>query len=286
MKVVQSVRRMQDISSNHRRSGETVALVPTMGALHAGHLALVRRAGQVGARVVVSIFVNPAQFGPGEDLSRYPRDMEADLAALEPLGVDYVFTPDVSEVYPEGYQTRVRVAEIEKHLCGLTRPVHFSGVATVVLKLFNMCQPDFAVFGLKDYQQVRVIERMVRDLNLDVGIVRHETEREADGLAMSSRNRYLSEEERARAPVLHSMLLELAERVESGCTNAGELREAGRKRLAESGLDEEYLKVCDADTLDDVTRIESTVVIAVAVRLGAARLIDNVVVNPSKEEHR
>jgi len=284
VEIVQSVQRMREKSSKHRVEGRTVALVPTMGAFHERHLDLVRRASEVADRVVVSIFVNPMQFGPGEDLDRYPKDMEGDRGKLEALGVDTLFTPGGEEVYPEGYQTRVRVTGVEKHLCGLTRPVHFSGVATVVLKLFNMCLPDFAVFGMKDYQQIRVIERMVRDLNLDVRIVRHETVRESDGLAMSSRNRYLTPDERVRAPVLHAALREMAAAVEAGERDAASLLRRGRDRLSGAGLTVEYLNICDAFTLDDVSRVESTVVMAVAVQLGAARLIDNVVVEPGKEE--
>jgi len=282
--VVHSVDRMREISSSHRRAGETVALVPTMGALHAGHLALVRRAGSVASRVVVSIFVNPSQFGPEEDLASYPRDLQSDLAALEPLGVDHVFNPDASEVYPQGYQTRVRVTEVENHLCGLSRPVHFSGVATVVLKLFNMCLPDYAIFGMKDYQQVRVIERMVQDLNVGVEIVRHPTVRESDGLAMSSRNRYLTSDQRKRAPAIYATLKRLKNDVMTGLRDAAVILERGRRELTEAGLDLEYLNVCDAGTLDDVARVEDTVLIAAAVRLGAARLIDNVLVNPFEEE--
>lgn len=284
MEIVQSVQRMREKSSRHRMEGKTVALVPTMGALHEGHLDLVRHAADLAHRVVVSIFVNPMQFGPGEDLDRYPRDMEGDRAKLEELGVDTLFTPGGLEVYPEGYQTRVRVKDIENHLCGLSRPVHFSGVATVVLKLFNMCLPDYAVFGMKDFQQVRVIERMVLDLNLAVRVVRHETVREDDGLAMSSRNRYLEPRERARAPELYATLKAMAASIKAGEREALVLDREGRDRLAGAGLEVEYLNICDADTLDDVSRVESPVVIAVAVQLGAARLIDNVLVDPGEEE--
>ena len=206
MNVVLSVAEMSEVVDRYRRSGDTVALVPTMGALHEGHLALVREAGRHAARVVVSVFVNPTQFGPTEDFARYPRDLEGDLRKMAGLKVDQVFAPPAAEVYPPGSQTKVVVERLPQHLCGLTRTGHFPGVATVVLKLFNICRPDVAVFGMKDFQQVRVIEQLVADLNVPVRIVRGTTVREADGLAMSSRNAYLAPEDRARAVIVPTTL--------------------------------------------------------------------------------
>jgi len=282
LEVVESTAGIREYSREHRREGETMALVPTMGALHDGHLSLVEKASEVADRTVVSIFVNPMQFGPSEDLESYPRDLDADFGRLDAIGVDCVFTPDRESVYPEGFQTRVRVEGLERHLCGLSRSVHFSGVATVVLKLFNMCEPDFAVFGMKDFQQVRVIERMVVDLDLGVRIVRHETVREKDGLAMSSRNMYLTDEERGKAPTLYATLVEMAGAVATGETDAVMLAKRGRDALSSVGIDVEYLSICDVDTLEDVTTIHSVVVMATAARLGGARLIDNVIVEPGK----
>jgi len=276
--VVLSVAEMKEIAAKLRRAGETVALVPTMGALHEGHLALVREAARTSSRVVVSVFVNPTQFGPAEDFARYPRDIEGDLRKLGALKVDHVFAPDAASMYPPGgSETRVDLTRLPGHLCGLSRPHHFPGVATVVLKLFNICRPDAAVFGLKDYQQVRVIERMVADLDVPVRIVRHPTVREPDGLAMSSRNRYLSAEDRAKAPVIFATLKHLADAIARGERDAARLIELARGRISDAGGSVEYLAVADPDTLDDVAVADRPVLIAAAVRFGGTRLIDNVV---------
>jgi len=275
MQVIHSVAQMKQVSRAWSQSGLTVGLVPTMGALHEGHLALVRAARDRGDRVIVSIFVNPIQFGPQEDLARYPRDLEGDLRKLDPLGVEVVFAPDASEMYPEGFQTRVVLDRLPEHLCGLSRRGHFTGVATVVLKLFEICRPAFAVFGLKDYQQVLVVERMVRDLDLDVQVVRHPTVREPDGLAMSSRNAYLSARERRVAPEIHATLRAIRDRAASGVRDAAVLVREGVERLTRAGFEVEYLEIVDADTLDAVRTIEGPCVVAVAARLGSTRLIDN-----------
>lgn len=279
MELITTVKAMQEWAMRARLGGVTTALVPTMGALHEGHLALVREAKRHAQKVGVSIFVNPIQFGPNEDLDRYPRDLEGDLEKLRPLGVDYVFTPDVSDIYPSGFQTTVVVGRITKHLCGLTRIGHFEGVATVVLKLFNICLPDVAVFGLKDYQQVRVIEQMVTDLNIPVRIVRHPTVREADGLAMSSRNSYLTEDERRQAPIIHRTLMWMADAIRQG-KDIIEVIAEGRKAMEDAGGRVEYLCACDPDTLDDVIYVGKPVLLATAVHFGNTRLIDNELVTP------
>lgn len=280
MNVVLTTAEMRDITRNIQRSGETIALVPTMGALHEGHLSLVREAGKAASKVIVSIFVNPRQFGPTEDFARYPRDLEADLRRLATLKVDYVFAPAAQDFYPDDFQTRIDLERLPQHLCGLSRAGHFPGVATVVAKLFLVCRPDVAVFGMKDFQQVRVIEQLVKDLGLDLRIVRHPTVREADGLALSSRNRYLSAEDRTRALALSSVLRQIAEAISAGKTDPAPLIEAGRARLAEAGVDVEYLSICDADTLDDVAAVAGPVLVAVAGRVGTTRLIDNVLASP------
>ena len=284
MEVIDSVREMQEMALEWRARGYRVGLVPTMGALHEAHLSLVREAIRRADRVIVSIFVNPLQFGPSEDFDSYPRQLEEDCRKLERLGVHCVFAPDMREMYPRGFQTTVSVKELTRHLCGLYRPGHFDGVTTVVLKLFNICQPSFAVFGEKDFQQVRVIEQMVQDLNVPVEIVRHPTVRESDGLAMSSRNQYLSEEERRAAPAIYRTLELLKERIENGERDAKALVQAGRKMLEEEGLRVQDLAVCDPNTLEDVDVVDSRVLIATAAFLGKARLIDNVLATPPTEE--
>lgn len=285
MEVVRSTSDMKERAREWSRQGIPVALVPTMGALHEGHLALVRAAREHADTVVVSIFVNPIQFGPQEDLARYPRDLERDLGLLEPLGVTHVFAPEAREMYWSGFETRVVLERLPEHLCGLSRPGHFAGVATVVLKLFHLCKPTVAVFGLKDYQQVLVIERMVRDLDLDVRIVRHPTVREPDGLAMSSRNAYLTPEERRAAPELYATLRWMRDQARAGALDAAHLIRAGRERLERSGFAVEYLDIVDAHTLDSVSHLHCPCLVTVAARLGTTRLIDNVVIVSEDEYH-
>lgn len=260
-----------------RAAGEGVALVPTMGALHAGHLALVARARDGGRRVVASIFVNPTQFGPGEDFSRYPRDLEADLALLGRAGADAAWTPSVETMYPAGFSTRVAVDGLGDGLCGAFRPGHFSGVATVVAKLLGQVRPDVALFGEKDFQQLRVIERAVADLDLGVAIAGVPTLREADGLALSSRNRYLSPEERAVAPLLHRVLADIAAAARDGAAVSGPVAQ-GRARLQAAGFRVQYLAVCDARTLEPVERATPPARVLAAAHLGRTRLIDNLAV--------
>jgi pantoate--beta-alanine ligase len=279
MDLIRSPGEMQAAAQAIRAAGGTLALVPTMGALHDGHLALVRAAESLASRVVVSVFVNPTQFGPNEDLDQYPRDLLGDMKLLSALKVDVVFAPDSQAMYPAGFQTRVSVTRLPDHLCGLGRPGHFDGVAQVVLKLFHLCLPDVAVFGRKDFQQLRVIERMVRDLDVPVRIVGHPTVREPDGLALSSRNRYLSPAERRLAPLLHETLQDLASEVRGGARDVRTLVQDARARLDLAGFRVEYLNAVDPDTLDDLAETRRPLLFAIAARLGSTRLIDNELVD-------
>lgn len=263
-----------------RRAGRSIGFVPTMGALHEGHRSLIRAARGGCDHVVVSIFVNPTQFGPNEDFSRYPRPLEADLAACESEGVDTVFMPPVSEMYPAGAVTTVRVAKLTEGLCGAYRPGHFEGVTTVVAKLFNVVWPDVAYFGQKDYQQATVIRQMVRDLLIPIRIEVCPTVREAEGLALSSRNAYLKPQERRQAPVLFATLTWARERVLAGERNGAELVRQMWERIEAAGpCNIEYIEIVDADDLSPRPVITGRCVIALAVRIGQTRLIDNVVVD-------
>ena len=256
-----------------------LGLVPTMGALHEGHLALVRRARQENATVAASIFVNPTQFGPREDLSTYPRDMERDLALLEAEEVDLVYAPTPEEVYPPGFDTWIVPGALAERLEGAWRPGHFRGVATVVAKLFNVVQPDRAYFGQKDGQQLAVIRQMVRDLNLPVAVVAVPTLRAADGLALSSRNAYLTPEQRQAAPVVYRALTAAQALWEQGETDAQQLRETAQSMLTAEPLvaSVDYVSVADAVTLEEVALVAGPVMVSTAVRMGSTRLIDNVV---------
>ncbi len=262
--------------------GQTVGLVPTMGYLHAGHLALVAAARAANDVVAVSIFVNPAQFGPNEDLSRYPRDEARDLALLEAAGVDWVFLPSPTEIYPPGYQTSIEVRDVTTRLEGAVRPGHFAGVATVVAKLFNLVGPTRAYFGQKDAQQVVVIRRMVRDLNFPLELVVRPTEREPDGLARSSRNVYLSPAERVAALCLSRALRAAEAQWQAGVRDGTTLRAAMEAVLAaEPRARPDYVSVADPDTLDELTTIApgQGALASLAVRIGPTRLIDNVVLD-------
>jgi pantoate--beta-alanine ligase len=261
------------------RERPVVGLTPTMGALHAGHAALIARMAEECGVSIVSLFVNPRQFGPREDFKRYPRMIESDLALCEAAGAQIVFTPRVEEMYPEGYATSVSVAGLTARWCGASRPGHFDGVATIVAKLFAMCAPERAYFGEKDFQQLTVIQRMVTDLNLAVKIVPCTTQREADGLAMSSRNAYLSPEERAAAPRLYQALQHLAELFHAGERDGGLLLQAASSTLAASSGPQfvvEYLAVVDSQTLEPQHSARTGNRVLVAARLGATRLIDNI----------
>lgn len=259
-------------------SARSTAFVPTMGCLHAGHLALVRQARQAGEPVVVSIFVNPLQFGAGEDYGRYPRTLEADCALLAGAGADIVFAPDAAEIYPEPQRFLVQ-PPLADELCGAFRPGHFAGVCTVVLKLFNLVQPRLAVFGKKDYQQLFLIKSMVRQLNLSIEVLEGETVRAADGLALSSRNAYLSPAERAEAPRLHATLDSLRQRIEAGARDFPALEATARESLEAHGWQVDYVAVRSRATLLPPLAEERALVVLGAARLGGTRLIDNVEVD-------
>lgn len=279
MLIIETVEQMHRQSEAFRAAGQTIALVPTMGYFHEGHLELMRIAGRHADKVVVSLFVNPLQFGPSEDLARYPRDTEGDLLKARGVGVDVVYMPGVEEMYPEGFQTEVRVKRLPQHLCGLSRPGHFEGVATVVAKLFHATKPHIAVFGQKDYQQLAVITRMVADLNMDIQILGVPTVREPDGLAMSSRNTYLSPEERVSALCLKKSL-DLAEALyRQGARDAAAVREAMVSLIEGHPLTRiDYVNLCDPVTLEDLQTLGREVLVALAVRVGNTRLIDNRVI--------
>jgi pantoate--beta-alanine ligase len=262
-----------------RARGLKIGLVPTMGALHEGHASLIQRARAETGYVVVSIFVNPTQFGPREDLSRYPRPLDQDLAICGTERVDLVFAPEVATVYPPGFQTIVEVEQLQKVLCGPSRPGHFRGVTTVVLKLFNVVQPDIAYFGQKDGQQARIIQQMVRDLNIAVEIRVCPIVREPDGLALSSRNQYLDPQQRRQAIVLHRALETGKQMIEGGERDASALLERLRDLILSAPAAEiDYIAVVDADSLQPVRELGGTVLLALAVRFGETRLIDNVIV--------
>ena len=265
-----------------RRTHGAVGLVPTMGALHAGHAGLIERARRECATVVVSIFVNPLQFDRAEDLACYPRPLDADLALCEGLGVNLVFAPSADEMYPRQPQCTVSVGQMADHLCGAFRPGHFAGVATVVLKLLNVVQPDVAYFGEKDAQQLAIVRRMVADVNLPVAIASVETVREADGLALSSRNRHLSSEERGLAPALYQALRAVRASVEGGATDAAVVLAGAAATIpAGSALRLEYLEVVDPASFQPVRHITGPVVAAGALWVGRTRLIDNLLCPPS-----
>lgn len=284
MRVFQEIEQVRAAVTELRRDRRTIGLVPTMGALHEGHLSLVRAARGRCSAVAVTIFVNPTQFAPGEDFSRYPRTLEADLELCRDAGVDLVFAPSVETMYGRRPVTTVHVAGLTESLCGPFRPGHFDGVATVVCKLFQILPADAAFFGEKDYQQLKVIERMVRDLNLAIEVVPCSTVREADGLAMSSRNRYLSPEDRRRASSLSCSLFEARDLARRGERDSATLVARIRGELLASGsCTIDYVEVVEPDSLAPVAIIEGRARICVAVRIGATRLIDNVAVDIAPE---
>ena len=279
MQVIKTIREMQKWSMDRKKAGKTVAVVPTMGFLHEGHLSLIDAARANGAdAVVVTIFVNPIQFAPNEDFDSYPRDFEHDAALLREKNVDAVFAPAVSEMYPAPVTCMVIENKLSKGLCAKTRPTHFNGVTTVVAKLFNATLPDIAVFGQKDAQQARVLKRMVRDLNFPIRMVVAPIVREADGLAKSSRNKYLSENERARALVLSRSLLAAKEMAEKGEKDLAKLTDFIRKEIEAQGGKVDYVEAIDSEELEPVTvRDGKPVMIALAAYFGTTRLIDNIV---------
>ena len=278
MKIVESAREMQSFSESLRKEGKIVTFVPTMGYFHEGHLDLMREGRRRGDCLVVSIYVNPTQFGPSEDFEQYPRNFERDRSMAEGVGVDVIFSPPNREMYPPHYQTYVTVDGVTDNLCGLSRPGHFRGVATVCAKLFNLVKPHMAVFGKKDFQQLVTIRRMVQDLNMDLEVVGMPTTREPDGLAMSSRNIYLSPEERVSALSL-SRSLKLAKALyDRGERDAEKIAGEARRHIeshAHTKID--YVQICDTTTMRDVARLDGESVLAMAVRVGKTRLIDNYV---------
>ena len=280
--VVKSPNAMRRIADSFRKKGKKIVLVPTMGYLHKGHATLMKRGHRYGDIIVVSIFVNPIQFGPSEDLAKYPRDFQRDSSICEQEGVHYIFYPDAGTMYPEGFQTIIKVSNLEKGLCGDCRPGHFEGVATVVTKLFNIVKPHVAIFGEKDYQQLAVIKRMAVDLDMGIKIIGVPTVREPDGLAMSSRNVYLSAEERTIALILPRALREAARLFKAGERRTGILAGAALKVLNETqGLSVEYIEVRGGD-LSVVPTLEKDGVILAAIRVGKTRLIDNLELSSGK----
>lgn len=275
LEIVRTVADLRAQVAQYRRAGASVGLVPTMGALHDGHLTLVRSARLDNARVIATIFVNPRQFGPTEDLARYPRDEAADVALLKEVGADLLFAPDVGEMYPESFSTSVSVGGIAQHLEGVSRPYFFNGVATAVSKLLLQAAPDRAYFGEKDFQQLQVVRRMVRDLNIPVAIVAVPTIREADGLAMSSRNRYLSAAQRKMAGALPQVMHDTVTELRGGAVAAPIIANA-KGRLHQAGFDRvDYLELCDEATLQPIPIARAPSRLFVAAYMGATRLIDN-----------
>lgn len=268
------------IETSKSYMGKNVGFVPTMGALHAGHLSLVKKARKDNEIVVVSIFVNPAQFGPREDFNAYPRVLDKDQSLLEHENVDYVFAPETSEMYLEGFSTSIHVANLTDYLCGYYRPGHFDGVALVVNKLFNIVRPTRAYFGQKDAQQFRMLKRMVQDLNMNVEMIEMPIVREADGLALSSRNMYLSAEERKESPILHQAIKYAIDQIKSGRKDAYKIKlEAMNKLRTFPNIKVQYFEIVDEGTLVPVSNVRSKVIVAAAIFLGKTRLIDNEIVD-------
>ncbi len=276
MKIIRSIAEIKKELERHRKCGRAVGFVPTMGYLHEGHLSLIRKARQDNDVAVVSIFVNPAQFGLDEDYREYPRDLRRDAGLCKKAGVDYIFYPPVKSMYPEGYSTYVSVGGLTKNLCGKFRPGHFRGVATVVAKLFNIIRPDVVYFGQKDAQQAIVIKRMTEDLNMDIRIEVMPTVREKDGLAMSSRNSYLSSDERKRATTIYRSLQLARDLIKLNDKDASGIIREMRKMLAPVATKIDYVSILNPRTLKDVKTIKGEVLIAVAVWMGQTRLIDNI----------
>jgi pantoate--beta-alanine ligase len=285
MEIIRVPRIMQDTARGHILRGKTVGYVPTMGALHEGHLSLVRRARSENDVTAVSIFVNPVQFGPGEDFEKYPRDIEGDTGKLLKEEVDVLFMPDRSVMYSKGFLTHVEVEDISGRLCGKFRPGHFRGVATIVAKLLHIVKPSKAYFGQKDFQQTVIISRMVKDLDMDVDVIVCPTIREKDGLAMSSRNAYLDQGQREASGVIYESLREASELIISGIINVGEIEKILKDKIlqeqAVSAID--YAGIFDPDTLEEVLEIRGDVLLAAAVKIGDTRLIDNILVKVKKE---
>lgn len=281
MKIIRKIKEQQKYSSRMKCFEKKVGLVPTMGFLHEGHLSLIKKAKEISDKIVVSIFVNPTQFGEGEDFDKYPRDEKRDLDLLAEKEVDIVFIPNEKEMYPEGFQTFCQVHELSKQLCGKSRPEHFKGVTTVVLKLFNIIQPDLAIFGEKDYQQYVIIKKMTEDLNLPINIIASPIIREKDGLAMSSRNKYLNNEQRKEATVLYEALILASNLIKEGKYEVDLLlREMSDLIKSKKTARINYIDFVNSETLLDVQKIEKPTRILMAVWIGNTRLIDNMEVRP------
>lgn len=282
MEIFKTSSEMRAWSDAMHRSGETISFVPTMGYLHDGHLSLMEKGRSICSSLVVSIFVNPTQFGENEDLAAYPKSIDRDLQLIESKGGKAVFLPDREEIYPENYQTYVTLESLPNHLCGISRPVHFRGVATIITKLFNIVRPDVAIFGTKDFQQLQVIRQLNHDLNFGIEIIGAPIVRESDGLAMSSRNKYLKPEQRASALSLSQACLKVKQMVEAGERDASGLKSKIKNFIdsfPETRVD--YISICNPNTLDEVTEIDGEVLFALAVEVGRARLIDNILVGSS-----
>ena len=276
MEVIKKIALMQGLSEKWRKDGHIISCVPTMGFLHQGHIKLLKVGKDKGDRLIMTIFVNPTQFGPHEDYEKYPRDTEGDLNKASSAGVDVVFMPTVEEMYPDGFQSTVTVNTITQYLCGKFRPVHFAGVTIVVAKLFNITKPHLAIFGEKDYQQLIVIKQMARDLNMDIDIIGVPTVRERDGLAMSSRNKYLSPEERVSALSLKKGLDVAKAMVDKGEKDPVAIKNAVKELILTHPFTEiDYITICDPEKLTDIKIIDRPSLLALAVNVGRARLIDN-----------
>ncbi len=285
MKIFRTISEMQEWSDNIHQKGNKICLVPTMGYFHEGHLALMEKGKKFCADLVVSLFVNPTQFGENEDLDSYPANIERDISLAEKKGVSIVFMPDKREIYPGRFQTYVELTELPAHLCGLSRPVHFRGVATIVTKLFNIVKPDVAVFGLKDFQQIQIIRRMVKDLNYNIKIVGYPIVREDDGLAMSSRNAYLSTEQRQSAICLSKALTKAEAMITTGETNANSIKKELENYIESFPFTKiDYISLCDSETLEEIKDLKAlhSLLIALAVYVGQTRLIDNRIINPAQ----
>ncbi|HET6267950.1 MAG TPA: pantoate--beta-alanine ligase [Acidobacteriota bacterium] len=283
MEIIQRVLQMKEVSKKLRSEARIIGLVPTMGYLHQGHLELVRQARKMSDIVVTSIFVNPTQFAPNEDFERYPRDLTRDAEILSNEAVDFIFAPREDEMYPSDFRTTVKVRELSERLEGASRPTHFEGVTTVVMKLFHIVDPHFAFFGQKDAQQFYIVQRMVRDMNMDVEMIRIPTVREADGLAMSSRNAYLTPDERKAAPVLFRALEHARTLIEKGERKSKTILKEMRDIIEKEPLAKiDYIAVTDNVDLKDVKTIKGKTLISVAATFGNTRLIDNLIIEPEK----
>ncbi|MBI5205781.1 MAG: pantoate--beta-alanine ligase [Nitrospirae bacterium] len=282
MELIRIPRIMQDTAGGHFLHGRSIGLVPTMGALHEGHLSLVRRSKGENDITAVSIFVNPLQFAPSEDLQKYPRDNDGDIAKLRKAEADVLFMPDAHLIYPEGFSTHIETGKISEKLCGAFRPGHFRGVATVVAKLFNIVKPVRAYFGQKDFQQAVIIKKMVKDLDMAIDVVICPTIRENDGLAMSSRNLYLNKDERKAATVLNKCLVQTTELIKSGIIDIESIRRFMKEKLSEEPLITEiqYASMYSPQTLDELEKVGKGALLAIALKIGKTRLIDNMLVNP------